>query len=61
MQIKAEELNAIGFRIRASEYLEKLSSFEAGTDLADIYFFKKSSNLLNYDNNLNTNNYININ
>lgn len=53
---KAEELNAIGFRIRASEYLEKLSGFEAGTDLADIYFFEKSANLLNNDNNINTNN-----
>jgi hypothetical protein len=58
---KAEELNAIGFRIRTSKYLEKLNGFEAGTDLADIYFSEKSSNLLTYDNNLNTNNYINVN
>lgn len=40
---KAEELNTIGFRIRASEYLEKLSDFEDGTDLADVYFSKKSN------------------
>jgi hypothetical protein len=46
---KAAELNAIGFRIGVSEYLEKQCNFEAGTDLADVYFFeKKRSELLSY-------------
>lgn len=35
---KAEELNAIEFKIMASEYPERLSAFEAGTDFVNIFF-----------------------
>lgn len=35
-QKKANDLNKIGFKIKVSDYVEKLD-FESGTDLADIY------------------------
>ncbi|MCD8518866.1 MAG: DUF6371 domain-containing protein [Flavobacterium sp.] len=35
-QKKAHDLNKIGFKIKVSDYVEKLD-FESGTDLADIY------------------------
>lgn len=34
---KAIELNAVGFKIVVSEWLEQQPDFEAGTDLADVY------------------------